>query len=96
MTAGFAYYRAIFQTKVQNLEHAKTKLAMPVLALAGETGVGPAMLKTMQGVATDVRGVVLKGCGHYLPDEQPEALAAEILAFFEYQPATPTAKTVSL
>ena len=96
MTAGFAYYRAIFQTKAQNLEFAKTKLAMPVLALGGETGVGPAMLKTMQGVATDVRGVVLDGCGHYLPDEQPEKLAAEILAFFEHRSVISSAGTVSL
>ncbi len=66
MTAGFTYYRAIFESARQNKEYAKTKLTVPVLALAGETGVSDALRKTMEAVATNVRGEVLPGCGHYL------------------------------
>ncbi len=90
MTAGFAYYRAIFESVRQNKESAKTKLTMPVLALAGETGVGEALHKTMEAVATNVRGEVLPGCGHYLPDEQPAEFAAKVIAFFQAEEIAPT------
>ncbi len=92
MTAGFAYYRAIFESVWQNKESAKTKLTMPVLALAGETGVGDALHKTMEAVATNVRGEVLPGCGHYLPDEKPAELAAKVIAFFQAEEAAPAEK----
>ncbi len=81
MTAGFAFYRDIFESARQNKEYAKTKLTMPVLALGGETGVGPALLKKLQELATDVSGEVLAGCGHYLPDEKPKEFAGLLLSF---------------
>lgn len=87
MTAGFAYYRAIFESARQNKASAKTKLTMPVLALGGETGVGDALLKTMQAVAVNVRGEVLPGCGHYLPDEQPAEFAARVTTFLQAEDA---------
>ena len=92
MTAGFAYYRAIFESVRQNKESAKTKLTMPVLALAGETGVGDALRKTMEAVATNVRGEVVPGCGHYLPDEQPAELAAKVIAFLQAEETAPAKK----
>lgn len=81
LTAGFAYYRAIFETVRQNREWAKTKFAIPVFALGGETGVGANLLKTMQGLALNVTGVVLPGCGHYIPDEQPHEFVSHVLRF---------------
>ena len=92
MTAGFAYYRAIFESARQNKESAKTKLTMPVLALAGETGVGDALRKTMEAVAINVRGEVLPGCGHYLPDEQPAEFAAKVIAFLRAEQVAPAEK----
>jgi len=86
MSAGFAYYRAIFESVRQNRESAKTKLAMPVLALGGESGVGAGMLKTMQAVALNVRGNVIHGCGHYIPDEKPHEFASEVLSFLDDLP----------
>jgi pimeloyl-ACP methyl ester carboxylesterase/catechol 2,3-dioxygenase-like lactoylglutathione lyase family enzyme len=83
MSAGFAYYRAIFESVRQNRESAKTKLAMPVLALGGESGVGAGMFKTMQAVALNVRGNVLPGCGHYIPDEKPHEFASQVLTFLD-------------
>ena len=81
LTASFAYYRAVFQTKAQNQAYARTELPMPVLALGGATAGGSVLFKAMQEVAVNVRGGVFDGCGHYLPDEQPEKMAAVILAF---------------
>lgn len=83
MRAGFEYYRAVFDDIEQNQEYAKTKLSMPVLAFGGEKATGDRMLHTMQSVADDVRGGVIPDCGHYIPEECPEFLAGEMLAFFK-------------
>jgi pimeloyl-ACP methyl ester carboxylesterase len=54
---------------------------MPVLAFGAESGVGAVMLDTMRLVATDVRGGVCAGCGHYMPEEAPRAVAEQIITF---------------
>ena len=56
---------------------------MPVLAIGGEQGVGPAAELTMQAVAEQVQGLVIPDCGHFLPEEAPKPLLAALLAFFE-------------
>jgi pimeloyl-ACP methyl ester carboxylesterase len=60
---------------------AERKLAMPVLAVGAESGVGAILLDTMRLVATDVRGCVFAGCGHYMPEEAPRAVAEQIIRF---------------
>ncbi len=82
MRAGFEYYRAVYDDITQNKEYALTKLKMPVLALGGEKGTGPSMLRTMQLVAENVSGGVVPTCGHYIPEERPDYLAPAILCFF--------------
>jgi haloacetate dehalogenase len=73
-----------------DLEHEREDLAQgrrircPMLALWGARGaVGRSLapLAEWRRVADDVRGKALD-CGHYIPEEQPEALLAEVLAFF--------------
>jgi pimeloyl-ACP methyl ester carboxylesterase len=81
LSAGFAYYRAIFETMAQNRQHAQRKLDLPVLAIGGESGVGTVMETTMRLVADDVRGIVVKDCGHYLQDERPEDINRLLLPF---------------
>lgn len=81
MRAGFAYYRAVFDDIIQNQEYAKVKLKMPVLALGGETATGMRMFQTMQGIAESVRGGMIKDCGHYIPEECPDYLVEQLLAF---------------
>ena len=60
------------------------KLRMPVLALGGDKafGRGKECLESLRRVAEDVRGGVLPDCGHWLAEEQPAALADELMAFF--------------
>jgi len=60
---------------------AERKLAMPVLAVGAESGVGAMLLDTMRLVAADVRGGVFAGCGHYMPEEAPRAVAEQIIRF---------------
>jgi pimeloyl-ACP methyl ester carboxylesterase len=62
-----------------NRARAERKLAMPVLAVGAESGVGAVLLDTMRLVAADVRGSVFAGCGHYMPEEAPRAVAEQII-----------------
>ena len=82
MRAGFEYYRAIFTDIDHNKEHAKTKLKMPVLALGGERGFRSAPLHSMKQLAEDVRGGVVERSGHWIPEERPDYLVAQLLEFF--------------
>ncbi len=84
MQSGFEYYRAVYDNIAQNKEYAKTKqvLKMPILTLGGEQSAGSQMLRTMQLVAENVRGDVVKDCGHYIPQERPDYLVRAILSFF--------------
>lgn len=81
LRGGFAYYRAIPETIVQNAERARRKLAMPVLALGGEHATAGIPLETMRSVATDVRGGILPDAGHFVPEECPEALLEYLIPF---------------
>ncbi|HTO49611.1 MAG TPA: alpha/beta hydrolase [Burkholderiales bacterium] len=60
------------------------KLTCPLLALWGAHGVVERLFKALdewRKVATDVRGRALP-CGHYIPEEAPDALLDELAAFF--------------
>ena len=58
------------------------KLTMPMLALWGGRGLsGNATLEVWKSWATDVRGDGVN-CGHFIPEEAPEALIEHLLAFF--------------
>lgn len=65
-------------------EAAGRKLRCPLLVLWGERGVIERCFKPLeewQRVATDVRGGALPA-GHYLPEEVPDAVYAELVRFF--------------
>jgi haloacetate dehalogenase len=60
------------------------RLALPLRVLWGEHGVVARCFEPLalwKDVATDVTGDALP-CGHYVPEEAPEPLLAEMLAFF--------------
>ena len=65
------------------------RLEMPVLVLWGEQGVVQRCfdpLKEWQKVATQVSGQALP-CGHYIAEEAPDALLAQVLPFLKSTPA---------
>lgn len=64
------------------------KLKMPVLALGGDQSFGRGMecIQSLQRVAIDVRGGVVKDCGHWIAEEQPQVLCEELLRFFAQNP----------
>ncbi|KAL4914586.1 Alpha/Beta hydrolase protein [Aspergillus aurantiobrunneus] len=82
MSRGFEYYRAFATSAKQNLEYAKTPLGIPVLALGGASSVGAGMVHLVQHFATNVSGGAVDDCGHFLPEEQPFAVAQRLLEFF--------------
>ena len=83
LRAGLAYYRAAALSAQQNRDlSAKGKLAMPLLALGADQGSISDMASPLRAYAADVRGGVVANCGHFIPEEQPEAAARELAAFF--------------
>jgi haloacetate dehalogenase len=63
----------------------RKKLKMPLLALWGKHGVIEALfdcLADWREVAVDVRGRALN-CGHFIPEENPAALLAELRGFLK-------------
>ena len=81
MAASFEYYRALPRDAEQFKALARTKLPMPVLAVAAEHGnrTGADLFRP---VATDVREATIPGAGHHVPDDRPNELAAALGAFF--------------
>ncbi|MEJ8798852.1 alpha/beta hydrolase [Trinickia caryophylli] len=82
--AAMSYYRHQFgeQGLEQNRQRARQKLGAPVLAYGAESGVGTALLDTMRLVADDVEGGIFDECGHYMPEEAPDAVSRVLLRFF--------------
>ena len=84
LRAGLAYYRAAGVSAQQNRDlAAKGKLQMPLLALGSDQGSIADMASPLRAFGDDVRGGVVPFCGHFLPEEQPEAVARELLSFFD-------------
>ncbi len=85
MRAGFNFYRAMRQDVIDNEAFlAAGKLPMPVLCYGGAHGRGRGTLaiESWQRVAADVRGGVVEGCGHWIPEERPDWVVEQLLAFF--------------
>jgi pimeloyl-ACP methyl ester carboxylesterase len=84
MRAGFELYRA-FDRDAQDTRAALErggKLTVPVLAVGGAISTsGDIVEEMMREVATDVTGIRIPDTGHWVPEEQPEALAEAVLSF---------------
>jgi pimeloyl-ACP methyl ester carboxylesterase len=83
---GLGYYRAIFDSMAQNRATAATPLNMPVLAIGGEAGLGDAMRGTFERFSPQLSGAVIPNCGHYVPEESPQALLEILQPFLAADP----------
>jgi len=85
LRSALAFYRAAFSTDGIKRSRARAEhpLNIPVLALGAEAGVGDMLFKTMELVASDVRGAVIDGVGHYMPEECPHVVVNHLLSFFD-------------
>jgi pimeloyl-ACP methyl ester carboxylesterase len=81
MRAGFEYFKN-FERDAQDFEQfGKTKLTMPMLVLSGEKAGGKFLIEQAKLVATDVRGEIVAGSGHWLIDEAPQKVIPLIIEF---------------
>ena len=59
------------------------KVKVPVVALGGEKGLGDKVLTMVKLVAKDATGETIADCGHFLPEEHPEAVVRHVQALHE-------------
>lgn len=78
MTAGFNYYRAVERNRAFAEAHRQHQFVKPLVVYGGEHATGENFLRSLQACDPAVRGGMLPGCGHYLPEEDPNAVAALI------------------
>jgi pimeloyl-ACP methyl ester carboxylesterase len=81
LRAGFEYYRAFPADVKQNQAFAKHKLTMPVLGIGGAGSLGPIVGEELRNVATNVQAVQIEGAGHWVAEEQPDAVTDALLKF---------------
>jgi pimeloyl-ACP methyl ester carboxylesterase len=81
MAAGFEYFRSFPKTAAEFSEFAKTKLTIPVLSIGGDKSLGEALGAQAKVVSTDATVIVVKGAGHWLIEESPDATMAAIDRF---------------
>ncbi len=83
LNAAFEYYRALNETERRNLPLAKAKITLPMLAIGGggHGGFGTAQADQVREYATQVEGLSLPGCGHWLPEECAGPLNQAIMEF---------------
>ncbi|SDF40761.1 Pimeloyl-ACP methyl ester carboxylesterase [Lentzea fradiae] len=85
LRSSFGHYRTLLDDGRVNAAWAAAgnRLAMPVLAVGGEMAVGERLAESLRPVAPHVESAVIAGSGHFLAEEQPDALAERLLAFLE-------------
>src|SRR5437773_9565075 len=81
MRASFEYFRNFERDAKDFAKLSATPLPMPMLILTGETASGDVLIEQAKQVASDVRGQVIKGSGHWLMEEAPKAVMPAITDF---------------
>jgi pimeloyl-ACP methyl ester carboxylesterase len=87
MRAGFNYYRALPGDIADNRATLASgfRLPMPTLGLGGggSRGRGELVVESLRRVAKLTEGGAIPDCGHFIPEEKPEELAAHLRAFLK-------------
>lgn len=80
MNAAFDYCRKIVDDMEFNKKQFAGKLSIRLLAVGGQYSI-PTMGEALQPYFQNVTSVVIPDAGHFVPEEQPEALAKALVAF---------------
>jgi pimeloyl-ACP methyl ester carboxylesterase len=80
MDAAFDYCRRILDDMDFNKKHFKNKIPVRLLAIGGQYSI-PNMGEFLRPYFQEVKSVTIPDSGHFVPEEQPEALAKELMAF---------------
>ncbi len=81
MRAAWAYFAAWPQTANDFAEMAKTKLNMPLLAIAGEKASASTLMPQAKLVGTNVSVVTLQGSGHWVMEERQKETIEALMSF---------------
>ncbi|MER7193834.1 alpha/beta hydrolase [Streptomyces flaveolus] len=82
LRASLAYYRDAAESARKNHQALdRQHLTVPILGISSSHGSIPDMAASISPWADNTTGVVVPGAGHFIPDEQPEAVAAAIADF---------------
>ncbi|WP_409466140.1 alpha/beta fold hydrolase [Amycolatopsis sp. GA6-003] len=82
LRASLAYYREAAESARQNRAALERQhLTVPVLGISSSHGSIPDMAASLSPWADNTTGVVLPNAGHFIPDEQPDAVVAALTEF---------------
>lgn len=81
LRSSFEYYRVIDTDMAQNRQRKTKKITIPVLAVAGEVACNSFTANDMRLLADDVSEVIIPACGHFVPEEAPDALFTALQPF---------------
>ena len=81
--AAMEYYRALPETQRRNVPLFENKLTMETMAIGGDSpvSVGQFQLDQLAKYTTNMEGVLLPNCGHWVPEECAESFNATITNF---------------
>ena len=81
LRATLAWFRTWPQDMADNAVYHKTKLAMPVLAVGAAGSLGDFVPANASEYASNVTGVVVPACGHWVYEERPDELTRMLRDF---------------
>lgn len=79
MRAGFEYFRNFERDAKDFAQLSATPLSIPVLVITGEKASGNFLIEQARLVASDVRGQVVSGSGHWVMEEAPQTVIPAII-----------------
>lgn len=79
LRASLAYYRDAAESARKNHQALERQhLKLPVLGISSSHGSIPDMAASISPWADNISGIVVPEAGHFIPDEQPEAVASAL------------------
>jgi pimeloyl-ACP methyl ester carboxylesterase len=87
MRAAWAYFVSFPQAAKDFAKFSRTRLTMPVLAIAGDNANGEVLGKQVKLVATNATTVVLPDTGHWLMEERPQETMDALMRFLGAAPS---------
>ena len=81
LRAGIEYYAAVWRDMESNKQSMQTKLTMRALGIGGRHNMGEMVGRAMANVAEHASGAVIEDAGHWVSDENPQALTSMLLDF---------------
>lgn len=82
LRASLAYYRDAAESARKNHQALeRRRLTTPVVGISSSHGSIPDMAASISPWADNATGVLIPDAGHFIPDEQPDAVAAAIAEF---------------